>query len=72
MPATSVRSSNGTVVGGRPIDTAIASTETSVVLPPDSDVCAVEDWSVGAFWLAQASDAGWLANRLPGTCARFG
>ena len=40
MPATSVRSSNGTVVGGRPIDTAIASTETSVVLPPDSEIVA--------------------------------
>ena len=28
MPATSVVSLNGTVVGGRPIDTPIASTET--------------------------------------------
>ena len=46
VPAASVGSSNGTVVGGRPIDTTIASAEvdrflmTSVVLPPDSEIIA--------------------------------
>ena len=47
MPATSVRSLYGTVVGGRPFDATVTSTETDfggrwilVVLPPDSEIVA--------------------------------